>query len=184
MNLAFEDKLYTNNFLDKIAKNISEEEARILYQSNLVESESSDMALMDSFIAWNYAKSNRLKIPNGYVSNIHFLLMRRINRDIAGRYRTVQVVVGDREDTFPPEKIEVAMKEWFMNFKELKDSTEEIKSEHVKFLKIHPFVDGNGRTSRILMNIQNLNSGYGLRLIMKSDSLKEKIEYDYMEWFK
>ena len=47
MNLAFEDKLYTNNFLDKIAKNISEEEARILYQSNLVESESSDMALME-----------------------------------------------------------------------------------------------------------------------------------------
>jgi len=173
--------VYTEEALDRIINRITPEEARILFHSNLIEDEYSDEALMDSFIAWNYAKLNRFRhIAPDYVKNIHFLLMRRINRDIGGYYREVEVMVGNRKDTYFPEEIKSAMGEWCLEFNNLKDSEEEIKEEHIKFLKIYPFEDGNGRTARILMNIQRLNSGYGLHLIMKSDN---PIGSNYMEWF-
>ena len=43
---------------------------------------------------------------------------------------------------------------------------------HGELVKIHPFVDGNGRTSRLLMNLDLMNSGYNPVIIKKEDRLK------------
>lgn len=182
-----DDLFYTEDVLDKIAKRTTQQEANILYQSNLIEGESSPEALVDALISWNYAKLNRSNlIDHSYVKNVHFLLMRRIDRDIRGRYRKVMVSVGDRNDTYFPEEIELGMEEWCKNFNKTKDSEEEIIDEHVKFLKIHPFADGNGRTARILMNIQKMNSGYGLHLIYVPEDTEMDSPHgdNYMDWFK
>lgn len=40
---------------------------------------------------------------------------------------------------------------------------------HGELVKIHPFVDGNGRTSRLLMNLDLMNSGYNPIIIKKED---------------
>jgi len=42
---------------------------------------------------------------------------------------------------------------------------------HAKFVKIHPFVDGNGRTGRLLLNLELLKAGYPPAIILKEDRL-------------
>ena len=166
-------------------ENTSEEASKFLYESNLIEDEESTEALEDSVVAWHYAKTNRLdEINSDYVKNIQFFLMRRLNPKIAGRFRTSYCMVGGRHDTAHPKDIDELMEEWCYGFNETKDSEDKIKEEHIKLMKIHPFVDGNGRTGRILLNIQRLNSGYqGLHLFLRANRPARKGEDNYGNWF-
>ena len=76
------------------------------------------------------------------------------------------------------------MREWCEDFNETKDLEDKIKEEHIKFMKIHPFEDGNGRTGRILLNIQRLNSGYqGLHLFLRANRPARNGEDNYYGWF-
>lgn len=163
-----------------------------LEESNRYENEYSKEAFAGALLAWDYAKQNRVSIITPqYVKDINFILMTLINQE-GGEYRREKCVIelrnkkgrviGTREDTYPPEKIGPAMNEWCKRFNDSKTSEEEIKEEHVKFLKIHPFADGNGRTGRILMNIQRLNSRYGIMIVTK-DPAPEGAEI-YGDWFK
>ena len=43
---------------------------------------------------------------------------------------------------------------------------------HGELVKIHPFIDGNGRTSRLIMNMELMRSGYVPVIIKKDDRLK------------
>lgn len=43
---------------------------------------------------------------------------------------------------------------------------------HGELIKIHPFIDGNGRTSRLMMNLDLMNSGYLPVIIKKEARLK------------
>ena len=61
---------------------------------------------------------------------------------------------------------------------EINVDEETIEQDHIWFEKIHPFEDGNGRTGRILMNIQRLNAGLPLLIIHEG---KEQMEY--YKWF-
>jgi len=43
---------------------------------------------------------------------------------------------------------------------------------HHRFVKIHPFFDGNGRTARLIMNVILMQAGYPLTVILKNDRKK------------
>ena len=45
---------------------------------------------------------------------------------------------------------------------------------HADFMGIHPFIDGNGRTSRLLMNLELLKAGYSLSVI----TVDNRLAYD------
>ncbi len=49
---------------------------------------------------------------------------------------------------------------------------------HVSYEKIHPFVDGNGRTGRMFMNWWRLTNGLPLLIIHEGDE-----QYNYYQWF-
>lgn len=169
----------------KAIENISEEAVKFLYESNLIEAEESTEALEDSVVAWYYANTNRLdEINSDYVKNIQFFLMRRLNPRIAGRFRVSYCTVEGKHDTAYPKDIDELMKKWCEEFNETKNLEDEIKEEHIQFMKIHPFADGNGRTGRILFNIQRLNSKYqGLHLFLRVNRSARKGEDNYYGWF-
>ena len=67
------------------------------------------------------------------------------------------------------------MEKLIINYKDWKKYHPIIRAAllHGELVKIHPFVDGNGRTSRLVMNLSLMNSGY-LPVIVKKE---KRLEY-------
>ncbi|MFM9825955.1 Fic family protein [Flavobacterium sp.] len=98
------------------------------------------------------------------VLSIHNLILRGINPEDAGRYRRVQIMI--KGSTYmPPQPFMISkeMEEFFIWFETNKKSLHPIilaAELHERLVTIHPFIDGNGRTSRLVMNLILLQSGY------------------------
>ena len=98
------------------------------------------------------------------VLSIHNLILRGINPDDAGRYRRVQVMIKG-SSYMPPQPFMVSkeMEDFFIWFETNKSSLHPIvlaAELHERLVTIHPFIDGNGRTSRLVMNLILLQNGY------------------------
>ena len=98
------------------------------------------------------------------VLSIHNLILRGIHPEDAGRYRKVQVMIQGSSH-MPPQPFLVAkeMEDFFIWFKTNKNNLHPIvlaAEMHERLVTIHPFIDGNGRTSRLVMNLILLQHGY------------------------
>ena len=139
------------------------------------------MALEDAVNAWDFAKKNKYCIDKNYIKGVHKELMTRLNPRIAGKIRTISVYIvgrGEHKECLKPELIENELESWVKTYSNPKKELE-IKEAHTQFEKIHPFEDGNGRTGRILMNIQRLNASFPLLIIHKGEE-----QFEYYKWFK
>ncbi len=119
------------------------------------------------------------------ILKIHSFILTNINNDFAWVYRRQNVRVAFSNTIFPRyEKVATLMKSFF---KEILEKYEKIDIEnkldvlkfwydiHLKFVKIHPFVDWNGRTARLIMNLWYLYSLNNLNIIYFKNR-KEYIE--------
>lgn len=155
-----------------------------LRESNAIESEYSDEAFEDSVGAWEYASENCGSWGIDYVCGIHERLMWRLDKRIAGKLRRKKVyIVGRNEDgeRFVIREIEARgnkprLRKWCEKYKVV-GSSDEIKEAHIDFEMIHPFLDGNGRTGRILYNIQRVQMGLPIEVFYEND------KQEYYKWF-
>ncbi|XP_062038293.1 protein adenylyltransferase FICD isoform X2 [Lepus europaeus] len=97
------------------------------------------------------------------VQEIHRRVLGYVDPVEAGRFRTTQVLVGHHIPPHPQE-VEKQMEE-FIQWLNSEDATQLHPVEfaalaHYKLVHIHPFIDGNGRTSRLLMNLILMQAGY------------------------
>ena len=95
---------------------------------------------------------------------IHNLILRGIHSEDAGRYRKVQVMIKGSSH-MPPQPFLVAkeMEDYFIWYEENKSKMHPVvlaAEMHERLVTIHPFIDGNGRTSRLVMNLILLQHGY------------------------
>ncbi len=98
------------------------------------------------------------------ILSIHNLILRGINPEDAGRYRRVQVMIKG-SSYMPPQPFMVSkeMEDFFIWYETNKNGLHPIilaAELHERFVTIHPFIDGNGRTSRLVMNLILLQNGY------------------------
>ena len=115
--------------------------------------------------AYGYVKkciAEKKSLDENIVKDLHAILTENII--VGGIYRNEEVRISGAGFT-PPAGHEMYMQ--IKNFyKELKIREKELNAielaawTHAEFVRIHPFVDGNGRTSRLLMNYQLLINGY------------------------
>jgi len=96
--------------------------------------------------------------------SIHNLILRGIIPEDAGRYRKVQVMIQGSSH-MPPQPLMVAqeMEEYFIWYEINKNKLHPIilaAEMHERLVTIHPFIDGNGRTSRLIMNLILMQKGY------------------------
>jgi Fic family protein len=110
---------------------------------------------------------------------IHNLILRGINPKNAGRYRLTQVRIEGRS-YIPPQALMVAkeMEDFFIWYETNKNKLHPIllaAELHERLLAIHPFIDGNGRTARLVMNLILLQNGYAIANIKGDD--ESKIHY-------
>lgn len=96
--------------------------------------------------------------------SVHNLILRGIIPEDAGRYRRVQVMIKGSSH-MPPQPFIVPkeMEDYFIWYNENKGKLHPIilaAEMHERLVTIHPFIDGNGRTSRLVMNLILLQNGY------------------------
>ena len=98
------------------------------------------------------------------VLSIHNLILRGINPEDAGKYRRVQVMIKG-SSYMPPQPFLVSkeMEDFFIWYETNKNGLHPIvlaAELHERLVTIHPFIDGSGRTSRLVMNLILLQNGY------------------------
>lgn len=108
-------------------------------------------------------KDNR-ELSEMDIKNIHALVLKGIDDENAGRYRTENVIISGATH-IPPESVIVPelMEKLIYRYDEWKEKYHPIVVAsllHAEFVKIHPFIDGNGRTARLLMNFEAMKNGY------------------------
>lgn len=126
-----------------------------------------------------FAKSD-IEISERTIKEIHALVLHGINRENAGCYRTVPVLIsGSRHIPPQPYLIGKQMEDFILKFQQMEEQGIHpvlvAAYLHDELVKIHPFIDGNGRTSRLLMNLYLLRHGY--TLVNLKGSNEEKIAY-------
>ena len=105
---------------------------------------------------------------------IHEVILRGIDDDHAGYYRSVPVRISGSRVVLPnPRKVPDLMDE-FQSWLRSKHGLHPVAfagEAHYRLVNIHPFVDGNGRTARLLMNLILMMHGYPPAIIRKRDRL-------------
>lgn len=109
------------------------------------------------------------------IKGIHQLVLKDIDDENAGKYRNENVTIKGANH-IPPDYLVVPqlMEQLIVNYNSWKEYHPIIRAAllHGELVKIHPFVDGNGRTSRLLMNLDLMSSGYVPLIIKKENRLK------------
>ena len=109
------------------------------------------------------------------IKNIHQLILKGIDNENAGRYRKENVTIKGATH-IPPDfvKIPELMEKLILNYETWNKYHPIIQAAllHGELVKIHPFVDGNGRTSRLIMNLDLINHGYNPVIIKKENRLE------------
>jgi Fic family protein len=122
------------------------------------------------------AIKKKTKLSKTLILNLHELILTKIDDENAGVFRRTQVrILGSRHIPPNPLKINSLIEEmiswYYQNYPKL--SIPELAAWiHFKFVHIHPFIDGNGRTARLILNLVLLQHGYPPAVILHLDRKK------------
>ncbi len=124
--------------------------------------------------------------------NLHSLILSKIDDLNAGRFRDFNVVISGSDVELPDHLIVPQLMEEFF---ELINTPGEVHpvikaaEAHYRLVRIHPFVDGNGRTARLLMNLLLMSDGYPITVIGNAQrvdyiqALEKADQFDDLEDF-
>lgn len=126
--------------------------------------------------AYEFMKKYKGKVNVNFVKKIHFHLTYNILEEQAGKFRSIQVYVAGSKHT-PTKTAEIKknmgeLTRWIINHKDLHPIVLASYVHHF-FIAIHPFIDGNGRTGRLLLNFMLMKARYPPICI----GVRERIRY-------
>lgn len=104
---------------------------------------------------------DNVALSESVIKQIHYLVLAD-QKDDRGVYRRVPVMImGAKHEPVQPYLIVPQMEELLRSYQ---NSTEHIATKmarfHIEFEAIHPFIDGNGRTGRLLVNLELMKHGF------------------------
>jgi len=110
------------------------------------------------------------------IKNLHQLVLKNIDNENAGTYRHENVVISGAQHIPPAhylveEQMERLVERYQRDWQRLHPIIR-ATLVHGEFVKIHPFIDGNGRTARLLMNFELMKAGYPPAIIKAPIRLK------------
>lgn len=169
------ESVYNSNAIENSTLTLKETE-KILLEMEI----SRNISLKEVFEAKNLARvleylRNKVvsqELDEEFILLLHTMLISNIQNDIAGRFRKKgeYVRVGTHIAP-PPEFVEKMMHEILLEYKSDLNSffIDKITKFHLAFEYIHPFIDGNGRMGRIIMNYQLLKLGFPFIIIRNKE---------------
>ncbi len=116
-----------------------------------------------------YQLAHEKSITEDIIQQLHWIFYNQIDATRAGKYRKAKVFIYGSKYPLPvPEEVPNLMKEWIVETLEQRNEIHPVvfaALAHKDFVCIHPFVGGNGRVARLLMNLILLQEGYAITLI-------------------
>lgn len=113
------------------------------------------------------AKGNSISEEN--IKLLHKIFYIKIDPQNAGKYRKKPVIVTGADINFPPPcELDKKMAKLICDISKIKKEAHPVEYAamlHALFVNIHPFIDGNGRVARLLMNLALLQEGYNITII-------------------
>jgi len=117
-----------------------------------------------------------ITLSHHLIRQLHQLVVKDTEESIAGKYRHTDVqILGSRHKPPAGFKVQEEMSsflKWITSNSKKVHPVELAALAHHRFVLIHPFEDGNGRTGRLLMNLLLIRAGYPLAIIQKNDRSK------------
>ena len=163
---------YTSNAIE--GNSLTESETKVVIEDGLT---IEGKPLRDIYEAVGHAKAydflheitEKKQLEEEDILTLHRIFYQQIDPEKAGVYRSVKVFIsGSRYAVSPVARIAEDMRKlvnWY-NRNEKKLHPIELAAElHLRFVFIHPFIDGNGRVSRLLMNLALLRNGFTIAII-------------------
>ncbi|MEX2596829.1 MAG: Fic family protein [Salibacteraceae bacterium] len=122
--------------------------------------------------------SNEEHLNERLLLELHSLILKGIDRKYAGSYRDVPVRISGSAH-LPPEPylLSKLMEDFFSHYRKTKRVLHPVilaAEVHERLVSIHPFIDGNGRTARLLMNMVLLQNGYTITSLKGSNDARLK----------
>jgi len=110
------------------------------------------------------------------IRELNQIVMRDLDREWSGRYRNSNVLIAGADHS-PPEAALVPqlmneLMAWLRQQRKTLHPVELAALLHHRLVNIHPFFDGNGRTSRLAMNVVLMQAGFPLAVVLKHDRRK------------
>ena len=166
---------YTSNGIE--GNTLTRKETELAIEEKLT---SGAKPINDYLEAINHAKAfefileagkNKLKIDEDFVLRLHKIILSGIDDTNAGFYRSVRVRISGSQTVLPnPIKVPDLMRDFGKWLTQKHNDILAMAFEaHYRLVTIHPFVDGNGRTARLLLNAILLENGYAPIIIRKID---------------
>jgi Fic family protein len=117
----------------------------------------------------------REELSEWQIKNIHAIILKTIDPEHAGEFRKENVTIAGAEHTPPdfmgiPGQVQELIQRYQSDWSALHPS-QRAALLHCEFVKIHPFVDGNGRTARLLHNFELMKNGFPPIVIKKEQRL-------------
>ena len=181
---------YNSNHIE--GSSLTHEQTRYIFETNTIGAEDGSLNVDDVIETANHFRIVSLIIDNAkftltqeFIKELHLLLKNGTSNSrkdwfAVGDYKKLPNEVGGMNTTLPedvPKKMKELLDEY--NVKEEK-SLEDILDFHVKFERIHPFQDGNGRVGRLIMFKECLK--YNIVPFIIEDDLKMFYYRGLAEW--
>ena len=163
---------YTSNALE--GNSLTESETKVVIEDGLT---IEGKPLRDHYEAVGHAKAydyiyqitEKDSLAEEDILKLHRLFYQQIDGERAGQYRNVKVYIsGSRYAVSAVSKIPDEMQKlvkWYNDNEKKMHPVELAANLHLRFVFIHPFIDGNGRMARLLMNLALLRNGYTIAII-------------------
>ncbi len=117
-------------------------------------------------------RNSHIKIVEDDINAIHKIILTGIDDEWAGRYRETEIFIKGTNVELPqPNKVPHMMNkfvQWLSTQKEA-HPVRTAADTHYKLVSIHPYIDGNGRTARLLMNLILIINGYPMAIIRNEE---------------
>ena len=184
------DLTYNSNHIE--GSRLSHDQTRYIFETNTINMEGEIVNVDDVVETTNHFRCIDMIIDNAraplsekLIKELHLVLKNGTSDSrkewfAIGEYKRKPNVVGGRE-TALPEEVAEKIKSLLKEYNEIKNKTfDDILDFHVKFERIHPFQDGNGRVGRLIMFKECLK--YNIVPFIIDDDLKMFYYRGLKEW--